>query len=51
MKKQSIEQAKEQSDFQADVEVSPNDCLLILHTCSYEYSDAWYALLGKLMAI
>ena len=47
-KQQFIEQAKEQSDFTADVEVSAEDCLLVLSTCSYEYSDARYVLIGKL---
>ncbi len=47
-KQQFIEQAKEQSDFTADVEVSADDCLLVLSTCSYEYSDARYVLIGKL---
>lgn len=43
-----IMQAKEQSDFQTDVEVTADDCLLVLSTCSYEYSDARYVLIGKL---
>ena len=43
-----ITKAKEQSDFQADVEVTEDDCLLVLSTCSYEYSDARYVLIGKL---
>ena len=47
-KQQFIEQAKEQSDFTADVEVSADDCLLVLSTCSYEYSDARYVRIGKL---
>lgn len=47
-KQQFIEQAKEQSDFTADVEASADDCLLVLSTCSYEYSDARYVLIGKL---
>ena len=50
-KQQLVEQAKEQSDFTAEVEVSAEDCLLVLSTCSYEYSDARYVLIGKLTEI
>ena len=50
-KQQLIEQAKKQSDFTAEVEVSAENCLLVLSTCSYEYSDARYVLIGKLTAI
>ena len=47
-KQQFIEQSKEHSDFQTDVEVTQGDCLLVLSTCSYAYNNARYVLIGKL---
>ena len=42
---------KSQSDFQADVEVTPDDHIITLSTCSYEWYDARYVVLGKLVPI
>lgn len=39
------------SDFESDVEVGLDDKLLTLVTCTYEYTDARYVLLGKLVRI
>ena len=50
-KQQFIERAKKLSDFQTDVEVTQDACLLVLSTCSYEYSDARYVLIGKLTGL
>ena len=40
-----------QSDFAADVEISAEDRILTLSTCSYEYWDARYVVQGKLVPI
>ena len=39
------------SDFKTDVEVGLDDKLITLVTCTYEYTDARYVLLGKLVPI
>lgn len=46
-----IRQAKNASDFQADVEVTPADRLLILSTCAYEYENARYVVIGVLRSL
>ncbi len=46
-----INRMKSQSDFQADVEVTPDDHIITLSTCSYEWYDARYVVLGKLVPI
>lgn len=43
-----IQQAAAQSLFQSDVEIAQGDCFLTLSTCSYEYDDARFVLIGKL---
>lgn len=40
-----------QSDFQTDVEVTSEDRIVTLSTCSYVYSDARYVVMGKLVPI
>ena len=40
-----------QSDFQTNVQLSPEDHVITLSTCSYEYYDARYVVLGKLVPI
>lgn len=39
------------SDFESPVEVGPEDRILTLSTCTYEYDDARFVLLGKLVPI
>lgn len=43
-----IETVREKSLFQSDVEVEVSDRLITLSTCSYEFDDARYILIGKL---
>ncbi len=40
-----------QSDFTTDVSVGPEDHIVTLSTCSYEWYDARYVVLGKLVPI
>lgn len=40
-----------QSDFKTDVEVGPQDHVLTLSTCTYEWYDARYVVMGKLVPI
>jgi len=40
-----------QSDFTTDVQVTPEDHIVTLSTCSYEWYDARYVVLGKLVPI
>ena len=40
-----------QSDFTTDVKVGPEDHVITLSTCSYEWYDARYVVLGKLVPI
>jgi len=46
-----LNRMKSQSDFQADVEVTAEDHIITLSTCSYEWYDARYVVLGKLVPI
>lgn len=43
-----IKKAKEKSTFKSDVEVNNDDKIITLSTCSYDYEDARYVLLGVL---
>lgn len=43
-----VKDLKASSTFESDVEVRPEDKLVTLCTCSYEYDNARYALVGKL---
>lgn len=43
--------ARTQSDFTSDVVVTPEDHIVTLSTCTYEYDDARYIVQGKLVAI
>ena len=42
---------KSQSDFQSDVEVTGNDRVITLSTCTYEYDNARYVVMGKLVPL
>ena len=42
------EKLLQKSDFKSDVDISQNDKLITLSTCSYEYEDARYILIGIL---
>ena len=42
------EKILQKSDFKSDVNISQNDKLITLSTCSYEYEDARYILIGIL---
>ncbi len=46
-----LQRSQEQSNFTANVEVADDDRLLILSTCSYEYENARYVVVGKLTEI
>ena len=43
-----IENAREASDFTCDVKVTAEDRIVTLSTCTYEYDEARYVVLGKL---
>lgn len=42
-----LRSAKDKSTFQSDVEIAENDTLVTLSTCSYEYNNARYVVIGK----
>lgn len=46
-----IETVKAQSTFKSDVEVTAEDKLVTLSTCTYEFEDARYVVIGKLVEI
>ena len=46
-----VESAKAESTFQSDVEVSIEDRIVVLSTCTYEFDDARYVVIGKLVEI
>ena len=46
-----IEYARAASDFKSEVEVTAQDRIVTLSTCTYEYDDARYVVLGKLAQI
>lgn len=43
-----LSNAKEKSTFKSEVEITENDTLITLSTCSYEYNHARYIVIGKL---
>lgn len=43
-----LQNAKAKSTFQSDVEITENDTIITLSTCSYEYNNARYVVIGKL---
>ena len=46
-----LKQAASTSDFQADFEPEENELLITLSTCSYEFNDARYVVIGTLVPI
>lgn len=46
-----VESAKAESTFQSDVEVGIEDNICVLSTCTYEFNDARYVVIGKLVEI
>ena len=46
-----IDKAIEQSTFESNVEVKPGDKLVTFTTCTYEYDDARFIVMGKLVPI
>lgn len=46
-----IEKMKGFSDFASDVTIGPEDRMLTLSTCTYEYDNARYVVMGKLIPI
>ena len=46
-----VEKMRSQSDFETDVEITPNDKLITLTTCTYEFENARYVIQGKLVKI
>lgn len=45
------QEAMEKSTFSADIQLTPGDRFLCLSTCSYEFDDARYVLVGRLNAL
>lgn len=43
-----LREAKEKSTFKSEVEITKNDTLITLSTCSYEYDNARYIVIGKI---
>ncbi len=46
-----LRSAKDKSTFQSDIEITENDTLITLSTCSYEYNNARYIVIGKVSII
>lgn len=46
-----VAKMKSQSDFTSDVEVTANDRVITLSTCTYEYDNARFVVQGKLIAL
>ena len=44
----TVEDIISTATFHSDVEVTENDKLITLSTCSYEFNNARYVLIGKL---
>ena len=46
-----IQEAQDRSDFKSNAEVTYEDRIVTLSTCTYEFSDARYVVFGKLVAV
>ena len=44
-----LEEFKEKSDFKNDVNITTEDKIMILSTCSYEYENSRYVVIGKIV--
>ena len=44
-----LEEFKEKSDFKNDVSITTEDKIMILSTCSYEYENSRYVVIGKIV--
>lgn len=47
----TVQQSIEKSTFSTDVEINHGERFLTLSTCSYEYDDARYVLIGRMIAL
>lgn len=47
----TVQQAMERSSFASDVQIAQGDHFLTLSTCSYEYDNARYVLIGRLIPL
>lgn len=47
----TVQQAMEKSTFAAEVEIAQGDRFITLSTCSYEYDNARYVLIGRLIPL
>ena len=48
---QRLEKLKEKSTFRSSVTLEPGDRVVVLSTCTYEFSTARYVLVGKLVPL
>lgn len=48
-KAEYLKMLEELSEFTTDVEVGPEDTIVLLSTCAYEYQDARYIVVGKMV--
>ena len=46
-----LHKAKSNSTFNSDIEINENDMLITLSTCSYEYNNARYIVIGKIIKL
>lgn len=49
--KEYLKRMSAQSDFETEVKIDPDDRIVTLSTCSYEFYDARYVVMGKLVPI
>lgn len=50
-KKEFLDKYKKNSSFESNVKIEDNDNIIVLSTCSYEFDNARYILIGKITAI
>ena len=46
-----IEEYRAKSTFQSDIELEYNDTIVTLSTCSYEFDNARYIVIGRLIPV
>ena len=44
-----IDMVRELSEYTTEADVGPDDTLVVLSTCAYEYQNARYMVVGKLV--